>query len=205
MHLICPPKFWECGRSKQGALWGMGKWRIGQRPSNLVRNLPLATLHPTLMLHFSWFAYAAVMRIYKHYFFNLKDPSTGRFKNQFSFFAESTPCFPLDMPPFFLRHRQLLWNAAIVISSSNNQRLRSAGDDDRRSKRFCSSAVLCVSFTWQMVKTRVISLRAIESPNTSDQITFFAFPSFLVKSKRMLATYMRNNSLGPVVRRLISA
>ena len=90
-----------CGRSKQGALWGMGKWRIGQRPSNLVRNLPLATLHPTLMLHFSWFAYAAVMRIYKHYFFNLKDPSTGRFKNQFSFFAESTPCFPLDMPPFF--------------------------------------------------------------------------------------------------------
>ena len=105
----------------------------------------------------------------------------------------------------FLRHRQLLWNATIVISSSNNQRLRSAGDDDRRSKRFCSSAVLCVSFTWQMVKTRVISLRAIESPNTSDQITFFAFPSFLVKSKRMLATYMRNNSLGPVVRRLISA
>ena len=77
----------------------MWKWRIGQRHSNLARNLPLATLHPTLMLHFSWFAYAAVMRIYKHYFFNLKDPSTGLFKNQF-FFAESTLFFPLDMPPF---------------------------------------------------------------------------------------------------------
>ena len=105
----------------------------------------------------------------------------------------------------FLRHRQLLWNATIVIISSNNQRLRSAGDNDRRSKRFCSSAVLCVRFTRQMVKARVISVRAIESPNTRDQITFCAFPSFLVKSKRMLATYMRNNSLGPVVRKLISA
>ena len=105
----------------------------------------------------------------------------------------------------FSRHRQLLWNATIVISSSNNQRLRSAGDNDRRSKRFCSSAVLWVSFTWQMVKTRVISVRTIESPNTRDQITFCTFPSFLVKSKRMLASYMRNNSLDPVVRRLISA
>ena len=105
----------------------------------------------------------------------------------------------------FSRHRQVLWNATIVIRSSNNQRLRSAGDNDRRSKRFCSSAVLWVSFTWQMVKRRVISVRAIESPNTRDQITFCAFHSFLVKSKRMLATYMRNNSLGPVVRRLISA
>ena len=106
---------------------------------------------------------------------------------------------------FFSRHRQLLWNATIVIRSSNNQRLRSAGDNDRRSKRFCSSAVLWVSFTWQMVKTRVISVQAIESPNTRNQITFCAFPSFLVKSKRMLAAYVRNNSLGPVVRRLISA
>ena len=183
----------------------MWKWRIGQRHSNLARNLPLATLHPTLMLHFSWFAYAAVMRIYKHYFFNLKDPSTGLFKNQFSFFAESTLFFPLDMPPFvyvIANFNEMLQLLLVVV---NNQRLRSAGDDDRRSKRFCSSAVLCVSFTWQMVKTRVISLRAIESPNTSDQIIFFAFLSFLVKSKRMLATYMRNNSLGPVVRRLISA
>ena len=45
----------------------------------------------------------------------------------------------------------------LLTKTSNNQRLRSAGDNDRRSKR--SSALLCVSFTWQMVKTRVIRLR----------------------------------------------
>ena len=33
------------------------------------------------------------------------------------------------------------------ISTSNNQRLQSAGESNRRSKRFCSNAVLCVSFT----------------------------------------------------------
>ena len=33
------------------------------------------------------------------------------------------------------------------IRTSNNERLRSAGNNDRRSKRFCSNAVLCVSFT----------------------------------------------------------
>ena len=38
------------------------------------------------------------------------------------------------------------------IVTSNDQRLRSAGDNNRRSTRFCSRAVLCVSFTWQMVK-----------------------------------------------------
>ena len=30
--------------------------------------------------------------------------------------------------------------------TSNNQRLQSASDNDRRSKRFCSITVLCVSF-----------------------------------------------------------
>ena len=39
------------------------------------------------------------------------------------------------------------------LYTSNNQRLQSAGDNDRRSKRFSSSVVLCVSFTWQMVKS----------------------------------------------------
>ena len=34
-----------------------------------------------------------------------------------------------------------------IIITSNNQRLESAGDNDRRSERFCSNAVLCVSFT----------------------------------------------------------
>ena len=33
-------------------------------------------LHVSL-LHYSWFVYAATLRIYKHYYFNLKDPSIG--------------------------------------------------------------------------------------------------------------------------------
>ena len=65
--------------------------------------------------------------------------------------------------------------------TSDNQRLGSAGDNDRRSKRFCSSAVLCVSFTWQAVKTRVIRLRVIESPNARDQSAFCGFHTFLVE------------------------
>ena len=68
-----------------------------------------------------------------------------------------------------------------VQTSNINQRLRSTSDNDRRSKRFCSSAVLCVGFTWQMVKTRVIRLRVIEGPNARDQIVFYAFHSFLVE------------------------
>ena len=31
--------------------------------------------------------------------------------------------------------------------TSKTQRLRNVGDNDRRSKRFCSNAVLCASFT----------------------------------------------------------
>ena len=50
---------------------------------------------------------------------------------------------------------------------SNNQRLESAGDNDRRSKHFCSIAMLFVSFWWQIVKARVI------------KIAFCAFHSFL--------------------------
>ena len=34
----------------------------------------------------------------------------------------------------------------LKVKTSNNERLESAGDNDRRSKRFCSNAVLCVSF-----------------------------------------------------------
>ena len=33
------------------------------------------------------------------------------------------------------------------------------GANDRRSKHFCSNAVLCVGLTWRIVKTRVIRLR----------------------------------------------
>ena len=57
-----------------------------------------------------------------------------------------------------------------VYDYSNNQRLWSADDNDRRSKRFCSIAVLCVSFTRQIVKTRVIRLRVMEGPNARGQI-----------------------------------
>ena len=42
--------------------------------------------------------------------------------------------------------------------------------NNRRSKRFCSNAVLCVRFTWQIVKTRVFRLRVIEGPNARDQL-----------------------------------
>ena len=52
---------------------------------------------------------------------------------------------------------------------SNNQRLESAGDNDRRSKHFCSIAMLFVSFWWQIVKARVI------------KIAFCAFYSFLME------------------------
>ena len=34
--------------------------------------------------------------------------------------------------------------------------------------------VLCVGFPWQIIKTSVISLRVIESPNARDQIAFYA-------------------------------
>ena len=76
--------------------------------------------------------------------------------------------------PIYLNKRKFL------NKTSNNQRLRrSAGNNDPRSKRFCSSVVLCVSFTWQMIKTRVIRLRVIEGPNARDQITFSVFNTFL--------------------------
>ena len=61
-----------------------------------------------------------------------------------------------------------------IIITSNIQRLGNAGDD-RRSKRFYSNALLCVSFTWQMVKTRVIRLRGVEGRNACDHVTFCAF------------------------------
>ena len=69
----------------------------------------------------------------------------------------------------------------LFIRTGNNQRLRNAGNNDRKSKRFCSNAVLCVSFKLQMVKKRVIRLRVFEGPNACDQITFYTFHSFLVE------------------------
>ena len=57
------------------------------------------------------------------------------------------------------------------------------------SKNFCSIAVLGVSFTWQIVKTRVTRSRVIEGPNASNQIAFHAFHSFLVEVQ-MNAVYI---------------
>ena len=48
----------------------------------------------------------------------------------------------------------------INIKTSNNQRLGSTGNNDSRSKRFCSSAVLC-SDRWQMVKACMIKVRSM--------------------------------------------
>ena len=76
---------------------------------------------------------------------------------------------------------QTLENLNITFMTSKNQRLGSAGDSDRRSKCFCCNAVLCVSFMWQMVKTRVIRLRGVEGQSTHDEIALCAFHSFLVE------------------------
>ena len=81
-----------------------------------------------------------------------------------------------------------------IIRISNNQRLRSLSDYDRRSKHFCFIAVLCISFTWQIVETHVIRLQVTGGPNALDQIAFCAFHLFSVKSKWMLATYMQQTS-----------
>ena len=53
--------------------------------------------------------------------------------------------------------------------------------NNRRSEHFCSNAVLCAGFTWQIVKTRVIRLRGVEGRNMRDQIAFCTFHSFLVE------------------------
>ena len=66
------------------------------------------------------------------------------------------------------------------IITSNNWRLQSAGNNER-SKHFSSSAVLCVSFTWQLVKTPVIRLQGVKGRNARDQIAFCAFHSLLVE------------------------
>ena len=58
----------------------------------------------------------------------------------------------------------------IKVRNRNNQRLESAGDNDRRSKRYCSIAVLGVSFAWRRVKTRVIRLRGEKGREARDQI-----------------------------------
>ena len=84
-----------------------------------------------------------------------------------------------------------LYSFTIYLNrTGNNLRLESAGDNDRSSKCFCSNVVLCISFTRQMIKTRVIRLRGVESRNVCDQIAFCSFLSFLVEGQ-MNAGYIR--------------
>ena len=58
-------------------------------------------------------------------------------------------------------------------------------------KRFCSIAVLCVSFTRQIVKTRVIIFPVIANPNARVQIEFCAFHSFLVEVQARHLSYLK--------------
>ena len=58
-------------------------------------------------------------------------------------------------------------------------------------KRFCSIAVLCVSFTRQIVKTRVIRFPVIANPNARVQIEFSAFHSFLVEVQARHLSYLK--------------
>lgn len=52
--------------------------------------------------HSSWFAYGATMRIYKHYFFNLKDPSTGAKRMSFS----SYPGYLVSLDDLYIMDRE---------------------------------------------------------------------------------------------------
>jgi len=45
------------------------------------------------MSHNSWFLYAATMRIFKHYHFNVKDPATAANSLSFSSYAGSPCCY----------------------------------------------------------------------------------------------------------------
>ena len=73
---------------------------------------------------------------------------------------------------------------ASCTCTSNNERLRSEGDNDLMSNAFALTQtqwVLCVGFSWQMVKTRVIILPGVEGQNPHDQTAFCAFHSFLME------------------------
>ena len=62
-------------------------------------------------------------------------------------------------------------------------------------KRFCSIALLCVNFTWQIVKTHVIRLWKVADPNTHDRILCIPFILSGSPSESCLHTYVRNNNL----------
>ena len=68
------------------------------------------------------------------------------------------------------------------ICTSNNQRVGSVGDNDWRSKRFCSSTVLCIRFMCQMVKTRMIRLRVSRRSKCTWLNCILYFPLILTGS-----------------------
>ena len=84
-------------------------------------------------------------------------------------------------------------------NTSNNKRLLIAGNNDWRSKSSCSSAVLFISFTWQIAKMRVIRLRVIEAPNVCVHMAFCAFHSFLVEVQVNVITTWRSGLGAPLV------
>ncbi|KXJ12225.1 phospholipase B-like 1 [Exaiptasia diaphana] len=61
--------------------------------------------------HASWFAYAAMVRIYKHYYFDLKDSTTGATKTSFS----SYPGFLESLDDFYIMNSGL-----ILLQTTNN-------------------------------------------------------------------------------------
>ena len=96
------------------------------------------------------------------------------------------------------------------LVTRNNQRLLSVGDNDRRSKRFCSNAVLCISFTWLIVKTRNQMTSDRRSKHTWSNCVLCIPLILSASSKWMLATYMQrmhtgNDNLAPVVQKLDNA
>ena len=94
-------------------------------------------------------------------------------------------CMGLKKVPLVVWKVSLLAQSAWVQAShpppesltklANNQRLRGGGDNDWRSNTF--ALTLCFK---QVSHDRWSRLRVIEGPNTSDQIAFYAFHSFLV-------------------------
>ena len=79
---------------------------------------------------------------------------------------------------------RLPFDVNVMFNLSNTKLLITkgyrCGRQRSKVKTLCSNAVLCVSFTWQMVKTSVIRLQVIEGPNARD-LAFCVFHSFLVE------------------------
>ena len=81
---------------------------------------------------------------------NKQNPKQYRSRHSFPSLSFWTSCEQTKQKIFLPK---ALWR------TTSNQRLRNAGDNDRRPKRFCSSTVLSISFSWQIIKTCVIRLQ----------------------------------------------